>query len=70
MSKETSYAGMSFRVRFVSANGRLLGYTEWSTDRDAVIFLTDTINSKRIGISAFVETMGTAQVKREKYGNL
>lgn len=59
MSKETSYTGMSFRVRFVSANGRLLGHLEWSTERDAVCHLTDTINSKRIGISAFVETKGS-----------
>ncbi len=74
MSKETSYAGMSFRIRFVSPSGRLLIHTEWTENRDAVIYVTDKINnaSKRsgIGISAFTETKGTAQVKAERYGNL
>ena len=61
MSKETSYAGMYFRVRFVNSNGMFLFNSEWTEDRDAIIYSTDKFNSaiKRTGISVFIETKGS-----------
>jgi len=66
MSKETNYEGMSFRIRFVSANGLLMGYLEWTTDRDLVAHFTDTINHNQYGIRAFVETKGSGYVEPKK----
>ena len=65
MSKETNYEGMSFRIRFVSA-GRLMGYLEWTTDRDLVAHFTDTINHNQCDIRAFVETKGSGFVEPKK----
>jgi hypothetical protein len=57
MAKE-NYDGMQFRLNFISEGGHLLATTEWTTDKDKIIFLADEVNkSKRI--RAMPETKGT-----------
>lgn len=63
VSKQTNYDGMTFRVIFVTEGGAILATTEWSTDREALIHLTDKINqSRHVGIRASIETKGTGYV--------
>lgn len=66
MSKQTNFEGMSFRIAFIAENGELLLHSEWSTNRDAVAHLTDSINharnQKHLRITATIETKGTGYV--------
>jgi hypothetical protein len=61
MAKE-NYDGMQFRLNFISEGGHLLATTEWTTDRDKIIYLADSIN-KHSGIRAMPETKGTGYAR-------
>jgi hypothetical protein len=67
MSKETNYDGMSFRVVLIAeGSGRLLVNTEWIEDRDAMIYLTDSLNqvpTKNRKVRAIIETRGKGYVE-------
>lgn len=62
MSKETNFDGMSFRAAFVTEGGKLLLHSEWSTDREAVIYLVDALNRNQKKIRVSVEIKGSAYV--------
>ena len=62
MSKKPNFEGMSFRVNFITDGGQLLLRSEWSTERDAVIHLVDSLNREKKGIRAQIESKGTGYV--------
>lgn len=53
---------VQFRVNFLTEGGQYLMSTEWTTDRDAIIHLTDKINQGKNGIRATPETKGTGYI--------
>lgn len=52
---------LEFQV-VMSKNGHLLGKTEWSEDKEAVIELQTSINDQCRDIRAIVETRGSASI--------
>lgn len=60
MPKE-NYDGMQFRINFITEGGQLMIPTEWTTDREKIVYMADEIN-KHKGIRAVPETKGVGYV--------
>lgn len=62
MSEQNPH-GSVYRVNFINLNGKLLGTTEFTGDKDAVIYLVDTVNQEcGRKLRAVPETKGSGGV--------